>query len=87
MAFLNHTGRRRVFSGHTLNTQTLTKTDEQEKKVLGKFMILRWAATIAILGCMRPMGHEFDTPGRAKSSVCPWKLSSHPQFGGMKGKE
>ena len=26
-----HTGRRRVVLGHTLHTQTLTKTDEQEK--------------------------------------------------------
>ena len=40
--------------GHTSNTQTLTKTDEQ-KKILSKFMILRWAAFTAILGCMRPV--------------------------------
>ena len=29
--FWCHTGRRRVVLGHTLNTQTLTKTDEQKK--------------------------------------------------------
>ena len=28
---LGHTGRRRVVLGHMLNTQTLTKTDEQKK--------------------------------------------------------
>ena len=33
------------------------KTDEQKKKkVLSKFMILRWAAFTAILGCMRATG-------------------------------
>ena len=32
LAFLGHTGRRRVALGHTLDTQTLTKTDEQKKK-------------------------------------------------------
>ena len=29
---LGHTGRRRDVLGHTLNTQTLMKTDEQKKK-------------------------------------------------------
>ena len=29
---LGHTGRRRVVLGHMLNTQTLTKTDEQKKR-------------------------------------------------------
>ena len=48
MASLGHTGRRGVALGHTLNTQTLMKTDEQ--KVLSKFTILCWAAFIAILG-------------------------------------
>ena len=47
---LGHTGRRGVVLGHTLNTQTVTKTDEQ-KKVLSKFTTLCWAALIAILGC------------------------------------
>ena len=61
MASLGHTGRRRVVLGHTLNIQTLTKTDEQ-KKALSKFMILCWAALIAILGCMQPMGHGLDAP-------------------------
>ena len=46
MASLGHTGRRRVVLGHTLNTQTLMKTDEQ-KMVLSKFMILCWAIFIA----------------------------------------
>ena len=27
-------------------------------------MILYWATFIAILGCMRPVGHGLDTPGR-----------------------
>ena len=61
LASLGHTGRR-VVLGHILNTQTLTKTDEQ-KKVLSKFTILCWAAFTATLGCMRPMGHGLDTPG------------------------
>ena len=45
---------------HTLNTQTLTKTDEQKKKVLGKFTILCWAAFIVILGC------GLDSPEKKK---------------------
>ena len=39
------------------------KTDEQEK-VLSKFTILCWAAFIAILGCMWPVGHRLDTTAR-----------------------
>ena len=31
LASLGHTGRRRVVLGHTLNTQTLTKTEEHKK--------------------------------------------------------
>ena len=59
MASLGHTGRRRVVLEHTLNTQTLKKTDEQKKKkVLGKFMILYWAVFIASLGRMRPVGES-----------------------------
>ena len=61
MASLGHTGRRKVVLGHTLNIQTLAKTDEQ-KKVLGKFMVLCGAAFIAILGRMRPTGLRLDTP-------------------------
>ena len=53
------TGRRRVVLGHTLNTQTLTKTDEQ-KKVLSKFMILCRAIFIAILGHMQWVGHPCE---------------------------
>ena len=59
LASLGHTGRR-VVLGHTLNTQTLTKTDEQ-KKVLSKFTILCWATFMAILGRMQPVGHGLDT--------------------------
>ena len=40
LASVGHTGRRRVVLGHTLNSQTLTKTDEQKKKVLSIFIIL-----------------------------------------------
>ena len=47
-ASLGHTGRR-VVLGHTLNTQMLMETDEQEK-ILGKFTILCWATFIDILG-------------------------------------
>ena len=60
---LGSTGRRRVVLGHTLNTQTLMKTDEQ-KKVLSKFTVLCWATFIAILSCMWPAGHGLDAPGR-----------------------
>ena len=35
LASLGHTGRRKVVLGHKLNTQTLTKTDEQKKKKKG----------------------------------------------------
>ena len=52
-----------VVLGHAFNTQILKKTDEQ-KKVLSKFMILCWAAFIAVLGPMRPSGHALDTPAR-----------------------
>ena len=63
LASLGHTGRRRVVLGHTLNTQTFMKTDEQKKKkVLSKFNILRWAAFIAILGHMQPAGRGLETP-------------------------
>ena len=64
MASLGHTGMRRVVLGHTLNAHTPRKTDEQNKKVLSKFMILCWATFIVILGCMRPVGHGWDIPGR-----------------------
>ena len=33
-----------------------------KKKVLSKFMILCWAAFIAVLGCVQPAGHGLDTP-------------------------
>ena len=59
LASLGHTGRRRVVLGHTLNTLPHITT----KDVLSKFIILCWAAFIAILGCMQPLGHKLDTPG------------------------
>ena len=63
MVSLGHTGRRRVVSGHTSNTQILTKTNKQKShNALRKFTILCWAAFIAILGCMRPVGRRLDTP-------------------------
>ena len=49
--------------GHTLNTQTRTKTNEQKIKVLSEFTILWWAASVAILGRVRPAGRRLDTPG------------------------
>ena len=39
LASLGHTGRRRVVLSYTLNTQTLTKTDEQKKGLCIIFMI------------------------------------------------
>ena len=64
---LGHTGRR-VVLGHTLDTQTLTKTDEQ-KEVLSEFTILCWAAFITILRCMQPVGRGLDTPVSQGSRV------------------
>ena len=69
LASLGHTGRR-VALGHTLNTQTLMKTDEQERRVLSKFTILCSATFIAILGCTWPAGLGLDTPARR------WQVSS-----------
>ena len=68
LASLGHTGRR-AFLSHTLNTQTLVKTDEQ-KKVLSKCTILCWAAFIATLGHMRPPSHRLDTPARVYYATC-----------------
>ena len=62
LASLGHTGRRVVLD-YTLNTQTLTKTDEQNK-VLSKFTILCWATIIAILGHLWSMGHRLDSPAK-----------------------
>ena len=71
LASLGHTGRR-VVLGHTLNTQTLTKTDEQNnKKVLNKFTILCWATFIAILGHLQPTGWAMGwTPLVQRDSSC-----------------
>ena len=58
---LGHTGR--IILGHTLNTETLMKTEEQKKKkVLSKFTVLRGAAFVAILG------RSLDTPDRVSRS-------------------
>ena len=70
LASLSYTARRRVVLGHMVNMQTLMKTDEQ-KKVLNKFMILCWAAFIAILGFMWPAGHGLDTPVTIPSGIIP----------------
>ena len=57
--------------GHTLNTQTLTKTDEQKKKkVLSKFTILCWATFIVILGHRRPTGRRLDTSASLDKLNC-----------------
>ena len=58
LASLGHTGIR-VVLGHTLNTlqHIITKTSHN---VLSKFMILCWAAFIAILSCR---GHRLDAAG------------------------
>ena len=47
--------------GDTLNTlqHIITKTSHN---VLSKFMLFCWAAFIAILRYMQPMGHRLDTP-------------------------
>ena len=45
------------------------------KKVLSKFMILCWAAFIAILGCMWPVGCRLDRHpwlGFSQSSLREW---------------
>ena len=60
MVSLGHTGRR-VVVGHILNTLQHV-ISEKSHNVLSKFMILCWAAFIAILGCMRPAGRRLDTP-------------------------
>ena len=74
---------RRVVLGHTLNIQTLTKTDEQ-KKVLSKFTILCWAPFIAILGHTWPVGRGLDAPARVSREVAEawdflWREEGHPR--------
>ena len=64
MASPGHTGRRRNVPDHTLNTQTLSKTDEQ-RNILSKCTVSYWAAFIAILGHMQPLGRRLDPPGRS----------------------
>ena len=58
-----HTGRGGVVVGHTLNTQTLTNTDERKKGGKRKLTIWCWTTFIAILGRMRPLGCGSDTSG------------------------
>ena len=69
LASLGHTGGRRVVLGHTLNTQTLTKANEQ-KNVLSKFTTLCRAVFIGILCCMRPCGPWVGQP------CCHWRVLS-----------
>ena len=57
---LVHTGRR-VVLGHTLHTQTLTKT-KIPHNVLSTFTILHWAALLAILG------HRLEHPWLTSST-------------------
>ena len=52
----------RVVLGHTLSTQTLTKT-KKSHNVLSKLTISCWAALIAILGRRWPSGRGLDTLG------------------------
>ena len=73
-AFLGHTGR--IVLGHTLDTHTLMKTGEQ-KKVLSTFMILFWAAFLAVLGHILPVGHELNIPGRALGTGIPMTTQSY----------
>ena len=79
LASLGYTGRRRLVLDHTLNTQALMKTDEQQqqkKTVLSKFTILCWAAFIAILGhtqspgCGPQVGHPCQSPCLGPSTSC-----------------
>ena len=60
LASLGHTGRRRVVLRHTLNTlwHIITK---KSHNVLSKFTMLCWAAVIAILGHIQPIGRGLDT--------------------------
>ena len=61
LASLGHTGSRRVGLGHILNTLSHIIT-KKSHNILSKFMILCWAAFIAILRHMWPTGHRLDTP-------------------------
>ena len=64
LASLGHTGRRRIVLGHTMNTVQCVIT-KKSHTVLSKFMFLCWAAVIAILSHMWPVGHRLNTPDRA----------------------
>ena len=64
LASLGHTGRRRDALGYTLNTQTLTKTDEQKE---GPGIIFMISPTTDKQNSphMWPVGCRLDTPVRA----------------------
>ena len=85
---LGRTGRRIVL-GHTLNPQTLIKTDEQKKKkILSKFTMLSWATFIAILGYMCPAGWGLDrvitTKERQRATVTKYNdVNSFPERFGI----
>ena len=66
---LGHTRRRGVILGYTVNTQTLTKTDEH-KEVLTKCTNLCWATFIATLGHIGPEGRGWDSPAAEKNTHC-----------------
>ena len=82
-ASLGHTGRRRVVSSHTLNTQTLAKIDEPKKGCffISYFLFLKYISLILLLQLSHffhlfiPL-HPAPTPPPAfpHLSSCPWVL-------------
>lgn len=63
---LGHTDRKSFLGQHIEYMATvITKISHN---VLGKFMLLCWAAFIAILSLMQPVGHRLDTPVRVSFS-------------------
>ena len=63
LASLGHTGRRRVVSGHPLNTlrHIITETSHD---VLTKWMVLCGATVTAVLGCRRPQTTDWTPPDK-----------------------
>ena len=53
------------FEPHLKYMAICNNTHKKSHNVLSKFMIVYWAAFIAILGCLRPLGHGLDTAARA----------------------
>ena len=75
LASLDHTGRRRVVLGHTLNT--LWHVIQKKSHVLSNFTVLCWAVFTAILGCTWPVGHRLDTPASVHLKYLWLLLVSH----------